>query len=303
MKNVIVTGSNGFIGSSLIKKLIEKGTHVVALDISFTNCKLPESDLIDRIVTDLDDEKILQEMIPKADYDAFYHFAWAGVNGFEKANPAIQLKNAEITMNCATVAKYLNCKKLLCAGTIAERATESLSHLEKTNGEMMYGVTKHATHLLLETYCKNIDLNFVWMQFSNIYGPNNKTGNLVSYTLGELENGAEATFGPASQPYDFIFVDDLIEAVLRLGENKTSKNCYFIGSGKPRILKDYLMEIGHLYGREYLIKIDIRPDDRIVYTLDMFDTNSLKADIGQYVSRSFTEGIKYTIENLLGDGE
>ena len=35
MKNVIVTGGNGFIGSSLIKKLIEKGTRVVAVDITF----------------------------------------------------------------------------------------------------------------------------------------------------------------------------------------------------------------------------------------------------------------------------
>ena len=49
------------------------------------------------------------------------------------------------------------------------------------------------------------------MQFSNIYGVGNKTGNLVSYTLGELMAGKEATFGPALQPYDFIYVDDLIE--------------------------------------------------------------------------------------------
>ena len=43
------------------------------------------------------------------------------------------------------------------------------------------------------------------MQFSNIYGPDNKTGNLVSYTIDELRNGNEALFGPALQPYDFIF--------------------------------------------------------------------------------------------------
>ena len=55
------------------------------------------------------------------------------------------------------------------------------------------------------------------MQFSNIYGVGNKTGNLVSYTLGELMAGKEAAFGPALQPYDFIYVDDLIEAVYRLG--------------------------------------------------------------------------------------
>ena len=40
MKNVIVTGGNGFIGSSLIKKLIEKGTRVVAVDITFHGNRL-----------------------------------------------------------------------------------------------------------------------------------------------------------------------------------------------------------------------------------------------------------------------
>ena len=116
---------------------------------------------------------------------------------------------------------------------------------------------------MVETFCKYIGLDFVWMQFSNIYGPENKTGNLISYTIGELEKGNEALFGPALQPYDFIFVEDLIEAVLRLGENKTSRNSYFIGSGEPRILKDYLLEIGEQYGKKELIKVGVRQDDGI----------------------------------------
>lgn len=297
MKNVIVTGANGFIGSSLIKKLIEKKVNVIALDISFQHSKLPVSNFIQEIEISLDDVEKLEEVIPYAEYDAFYHFAWAGVNGPSKADPVIQLKNAEMAMNCATVAKRLGVKKLLCAGTIAERATESLSNLNTTSGGMMYGVAKHCTHLMLETYCKNIGQDFIWMQFSNIYGPSNKTGNLVSYTIGELKKGNEASFGPALQPYDFILVDDLIEAVLRLGENKTKKNSYFIGSGEPRQLKDYLLEIGQLYGKEELIKIGSRPDDGIKYALDMFDIEALKADIGDYITKNFTEGIKYTLEN------
>ena len=297
MKNVIVTGANGFIGSCLIKKLIEKKVNVIALDISFQHSKLPVSNLIQEIEISLDDVEKMEEVIPYAEYDVMYHLAWAGVNGPSKADPVIQLKNAEMTMNCATVAKRLGVKKLLCAGTIAERATESLSNLNTTSGGMMYGEAKHCTHLMLETYCKNIGLQFVWMQFSNIYGPANKTGNLVSYTIGELEKGNEASFGPALQPYDFILVDDLIEAVLRLGENKTKKNNYFIGSGEPRQLKDYLLEIGQLCGKEELIKIGSRPDDGIKYTLDMFNTKPLKKDIGEYITKNFTDGIKYTLEN------
>ena len=267
------------------------------MDISFKNSKLPESDLIKAVEISLDNVDNLSKIIPNEEYDVMYHLAWAGVNGPSKAEPVIQLKNAEMAMNCATVAKRLGVKKLLCAGTIAERATESLSNLNTTNGGMMYGVAKHCTHLMLEAYCKNIGLEFVWMQFSNIYGPANKTGNLVSYTIGELKKGNEASFGPALQPYDFILVDDLIEAVLRLGEKETKRNCYFIGSGEPRQLKNYLLEIGVLYGEPELIKIGMRDDDGIRYTLDMFDTTALKQDIGDYITKSFTEGIKYTLEN------
>ena len=228
--------------------------------------------------------------------EAFYHFAWAGVNGPEKADPLVQLDNAKMTLSCAWIAKQLGCKKFLCSGTVAEKGVESLPLLEKTSGGMLYGVAKHCTHIMLETYCKNIGLPFVWMQFSNIYGPQNKTGNLVSYTLGELLQGREATFGPAMQPYDFIYVDDLIEAVYRIGFCETRENCYLIGSGEPRILREYLIEIGHRCGKPELVKLGVRPDDGIVYKMEMFDNSKLIADIGEYVKQSFTDNIVYTIE-------
>lgn len=297
MRNVIVTGANGFIGSSLIKRLIREGTHVVALDISFTNSRLPEEKNIRKISTDLTNIDELEKLIGHDNYDAFYHFAWRGVNGPDKADPLIQLKNEEIAINCATLAKKLNVKKFLCAGTVAEESVKSLENLTTTSGGMMYGVAKHCTHLMVESYCKHIGQKFVWMQFSNIYGPLNKTGNLVSYTLDQLFKNEEATFGPALQPYDFIYVDDLIEAILRIGNVNTKKDFYFIGSGKPRILKDYLMEIGRSCEKKELIKIGKRPDDGIRYSFDMFSTADLVNEIGNYTSGSFDEHIRYTIDN------
>ena len=227
----------------------------------------------------------------------FFHLAWKGVNGIEKANPIIQLENTKMSMNCASVAKKIGCKKLLVSGTIAEQAINSLPKLMETTGGMMYGAAKHCTRILLETYCKNLGQDFIWMQFSNIYGPTNKTGNLVSYTIEQLSKGNEAMFGPALQPYDFIFVDDLIEAVYRLGNTEKQGDFYFIGSGEPRALREYLIEIGELYGRKDLIKIGARADDGIEYQMDMFKTQPLLDAIGNYVSMNFSDGIKYTLEN------
>ena len=246
----------------------------------------------------MDNVEKLQDMIPAADYDAMYHLAWAGVNGSSKVDPTVQLNNIQLGINCANLCKALGVKKLLCAGTVAEQAVHILPHLTQTSGGMMYGVAKHCAHLMLEDYCKNIGLQFVWMQFSNIYGVGNKTGNLVSYTLGELLKGNEATFGPAAQPYDFIYVDDLLEAVYRLGEAETNKSTYYIGSGSPRILKEYLLKIGELAGMQNKVGIGIRPDDGIKYDFSMFDTSSLKGTVGEYVSTTFEDGINKTIEWL-----
>ena len=131
MKNVIVTGGNGFIGSSLIKKLIEKGTRVVAVDITFHGNRLPDSNLITRIESGVNTS--LVERLPVIEYDSFYHFAWKGVNGADKADPTVQLSNIQMAVDCANICKRLNVKKFLCAGTVAENVAFSLSHLEKND--------------------------------------------------------------------------------------------------------------------------------------------------------------------------
>ena len=295
MSKVIIAGAGGFIGGALTKKITENGTEVLAIS-NFYNSSFPDSPLIHRIEADIFDRDTLLRIIPKGEYDAFYNLAWRGVNGPEKADPLIQIENIKMALICAFVAKTINCKKYLCAGTIAERAVESLDNLDTTSGGMTYGTAKYCAHLMLETYCKHIGLDYVWMQFSNIYGPNNKTGNLVSYTLGEVLKGKAASFGPANQPYDFIYIVDLIEAVFRLGKCHTSKNSYFIGSGEPHILKEYLMKIGELAGRPELIQIGKRPDDGIVYSLNMFDITPLRQEIGEFVTKPFIDGIIETLE-------
>jgi nucleoside-diphosphate-sugar epimerase len=295
VKKIIITGAGGFIGSELTGKYADNGYEVIAISSMF-NPSFPVHPNIKKYCIEINEEEKLLEILHEDEYEAFYHLAWRGVNGPEKAIPQIQLGNMKLAMGCAEVAYKIGCKKFLCSGTIAERGVESLSSIKKTSGGMLYGVAKHCTHLLLEAYCKNVGLDFVWMQFSNIYGPQNKTGNLVSYTLGEITNGKEAIFGPAKQPYDFIYVDDLIEAVYRIGIRKTSKNAYLIGSGTPKILKEYLTDIGTQYGRPDLIKVGIRPDDGIVYSMDMFDIKDLVEDIGNYVQTDFGSGIRNTID-------
>ena len=110
--------------------------------------------------------------------------------------------------------------------------------------------------------------------------------------------GKEATFGPAQQPYDFIYLDDLIEAVYRLGKENTNDTFYLVGSGNPHTLKDYLIRIGQLAGCADRIRIGIRPDDGIKYKTEMFDNGSLVSTIGEYANTPFDKGTMKTIQWL-----
>ncbi len=294
MKSVIITGANGFLGSAFVERFYRDGYRIFALvkdgneDISSIEgkCEIIFSELTD---------SALEEKLQAARGSVFYHFAWQGVNGADKANVFVQQNNITMALRCAELAKKLGCVKFLCAGTVAENAVKSLPHLTNVSGGMLYGAAKHSAHVLLETYCKTVGLDFVWMQFSNIYGPNNRTGNLIGYTVGCLNRGEAAMFGPAEQPYDFIYVDDLIEAAYRLGVMPTSRQCYFIGSGEPRILKEYLTEVGRLMGRSDLIRTGTRPDDGIVYDFGMFDISPLVSEVGSFVRTNFRDGILRTI--------
>lgn len=295
MKKIIVSGASGFVGSSLVRRLLNEDVHIWTLDKQYREGSIPESDKITRLKDNLDINE-LKELFNNTGFDSFYNIAWQGVNGPDKAKYDIQTNNIMLTLRYAELAKTLDCKKYLCAGTIAECAIESLPGIKHTSGGMMYSAAKYCSHILLETYCKNIGLDFVWMQFSNIYGPRNKTGNLISYTLEQLKKGEAACFGPAQQPYDFLYVDDLIEAICRLGIQETKDNFYYIGSGKPRLLEQYLRAVGEIFGRPDLIHIGERADDGIKYEYEMMDSTKTIADIGKYTSGTFEEKIRYTIE-------
>ena len=62
MKNVIVTGANGFIGSTLVNNLLKNGVKVVAIDISFAASRIPDFDLVAKIEIGLDNVEKLQDM-------------------------------------------------------------------------------------------------------------------------------------------------------------------------------------------------------------------------------------------------
>lgn len=298
LKNALVTGANGFIGSWLCKELSEKGVSVTAIvrnqdsDVS----EISKLKNLKVIYCELKDIMSLPEKVEDEKFDVFFHLAWDGAGGKGRADYSLQLNNVQYSLDCAVVAKQLGCNKFLTSGTITEKIAENILGIDFKADNVMYGIAKHTTHCMLDVLCAKIELDYVWMRFSNIYGPRSINGNIVGYTIAEFIRGNIPSFSKAEQPYDLLYVEDLVKAIYLIGKSEHTKNCYYIGSGKSAILKDYLIDIKRIYGKGCNLKLGARPDDGLKYYEEWFNTDDLVNDVGFKCTYSFEEGILKTIK-------
>ena len=294
---VLVTGANGFVGAWLIQELAKHQVEIYAIvkDKNEDIKRIENIPNIHLIYCDLSQLHTLKTTISDK-IDIFYHLAWIAAGGKGRADYSVQLTNVNYACDAATVASHLGCRKILFAGTITEKLAENILSLKSKAENNIYGICKHTTHCIVDVLCHKLSLDYVWMQFSNLYGPYSLNGNIVGYTIGELLKGNEATFGTAQNPYDLLYVEDLVKAMYMLGVETTKQNCYFLGTGHLRLLADFLKDIGDIYGKPELIKIGVRPDDGTIYDEKWFDNIPIENELGFKVSYTFEEGVKKTID-------
>ena len=155
MKNVIVTGANGFIGKTLVNALLEKGYHVVALDIRFDEV-LANDDRVTCVSVLNKEVSELAKEIPAEDYMCFFHLAWAGTSGPARADYAVQLNNVKLACDYIKLCAEVGCKRVVYASSINEM--ETYEYLQSDDiepaGGYIYGTGKLAAHLMGETVAK-----------------------------------------------------------------------------------------------------------------------------------------------------
>ena len=296
--------SSGFIGKKLVQELAkEKDNTVIAVvrneasDVEGINCL----ENVEIVFSDMCNISCLPKQIDCKKADYFFHLAWEGSTGVKRDDYDIQIKNVKWSLDAFKVAEKTNCEKFLCAGTISECVLGQISSLEAVSQNMIYAQAKKTLYEFLQIESKNSRVKPVWMQFSNVYGPGNKTGNLIGFTMNELMAGRIPEYGPAMQPYNFVYIDDLIAGICGLAGSVLRKDKYFIGSDEVRILKEYLNEIPEILQYDVALGIGKKTDDGITYDAEWFDTTDLKEDTGYKSKISFRKGIELLREERRAD--
>ena len=274
-----------------MNQLIKNGTHVYALIRESSIFRIAPSPLLTIVKCNLDKLSEVRDYF-ETDIDVFYHLAWSGVNGPTRLDYGLQIKNIFSSLKCLEFAEELGCKKFISTGTISENLIDQLQQLDNINENLLYGLAKMTTYNMLKITSNKLKIDMVWAQLANVYGPNDSTGNLISYTISKLNKNELAEFTSGELEFDFVYIDDVIEALILLGDKFTNLNKYFIGSGKPRLLKDFLISVGKIMNKEHLIGLGLKHDSFLKYDLSWFKIDNFKEETGFNPISTFEQNIR-----------
>lgn len=302
MEYVIVTGANGFIGKTLVNALLEKGYYVVALDIRFDDV-LANDERVTCINVMNKEVAALAEEIPHQEYRCFFHLAWAGTSGPARADYAVQLNNVKLACDYIKLCGEIGCKRVVYASSINEM--ETYEYLQSDDiepaGGYIYGTGKLAAHLMGETVAKLNGIEFIPVIITNIYGVGEKSARMIYTSINKLVHKEHCSFTAGYQTYDFIYITDAINSIIAVAEKGKAFNRYYIGSGEPKPLREFLLEMRDIVDPEAELGLGDIPFRGVDISYDQFDLKKVERDTGYKNEVPFAEGIRMTANYIRGE--
>ena len=235
-KKILVTGANGFIGSHVTTKLINKGYQVVAYDIDNANIDsravFSQTDLFNLSMDDL----------KKQHFDAAIHLAWKdGFNHYASSHIDNMINHFYFLKNLIDA----NVKSVSVMGTVHEIGYHEGKISENTpcNPLSYYGISKNTLRQLVMTYASDKNVSIKWLRAFYITG-DDKHNHSVFTKIIEAEEKAqtEFPFTKGTNQFDFIDINELANQIAAASVQNETDGIINVCSGEPVSLKDKVEE-------------------------------------------------------------
>jgi len=290
----LVTGANSFLGRRLIKDLLENGHVVIAVvrpGVDGNNRPRMNNGNVIVVPCGLESYADLPERIGFP-CDWFFHLAWAGVYGYDRGVFAVQEKNISSAVQAVTAAKALGCSRFIGAGSVREAECRIELELSKVpdTGNLSKGAKLYAHYVCMLEAAK-LGIDFIWLLFSNLYGPGERNPSILNLVMRALLKGQEPALTNGAQLYDFIYVDDAASAFRLAAEKGTSFENYMISGGDVKPLRDYITRLRDLVSPGASLGFGKAGFSGVCLERDVFDNGNLFRDTCFKPQMSFDKGV------------
>jgi UDP-glucose 4-epimerase len=225
MTKVLVTGGAGFIGSQLVKGLVEKDYEVIVIDNLLRGNKIEKS-ILSKVNFIKEDVRNYDAVVSASkECDIIFHFAALLGVDIVADNPVETMETEVVGMKNVCDASMINkVEKIVYTSTsgvyghsaIEKSVTENIQVDPRTS----YSIAKRYCEIYLAAQYEQKGLQSLSLRLFNVYGPHQDTRMVIPRFIEQaLKNSPISVYGNGKQTRDFTYVDDVVYATIELAEN------------------------------------------------------------------------------------
>jgi UDP-glucose 4-epimerase len=243
MKKILVTGGAGFVGSNLIKLLLEKGHKVTSLDNYDSGTTDNHHKGADYITGDID---LINTM--DKDVDIIYHMA-----ALSRIQPSFNNPGETYRVNALGTQKVCEFARLANA-KVVYAGSSSRWH---DPYQSPYAACKHIGEEACKMYKKTYGMDIEIARFYNVYGPGEIVYGDWAAVIGIWRRQAEAKdpitiVGDGEQKRDFTHVEDIVEGLFRIGfKQEVHEDAWELGTGTNYSINEVYLMFKEKFGTDY----------------------------------------------------
>ena len=305
-KNVLVTGGAGIAGHSTVKKLLDQGANVRATVYKSKNLNIPDHPNLEVVRCNLHSyEKCLE--ITK-DMDIVFNLV-AYIRGAKSQTDApIDLVRNNIVpavnMMDASVKNKVDRFGFIGSSTMYPDVSYPVKESEAFDSEPHHcyigvGWMKRYSEKVIEHFNDVSNTKFAIVRTTAMYGPHdsfNERGHAIPQLILKADKGMNPfnVWGDGTQVRDFVYVEDVIDALLLVTEKSPSARAYNVASGTPTTIKELVETITRIYGYEPDFNFDLTKP--VMIPRRLVDVSRIKNELGWVAPHNLYDGLEKTIE-------
>lgn len=305
-KNVLVTGAAGITGHAAVKRLLDEGSYVKAVVYNTRKLDIPDHPNLEIVRADLHSYDKCLELTK--DMDVVFNFV-AYIRGAKSQTDApidLVRNNIVPTINMmdAAVKSKVDRFGFVGSSTIYPDVEYPVKEDEGFSGEPHPSYTgvgwmKRYAEKVCQHFNEISDTNFGMVRTTAIYGPHdnfNDRGHAIPQLIMKADKGMNPfeIWGDGSQVRDFIYVDDLIDALLMVTEKYPYGEPFNVASGTPTTVTELVETITDIYGYKPVFDYDITKP--VMIPKRLVDVRKINARLGWEANHNLREGLEKTIK-------
>ncbi len=246
-KKIIVDGGCGFIGSHLVKQLLNIGAKIFIIDNCIYPCNLlDDKSNMEFFQVDITDPSSLANIFLKIEPDYVFHLAAYGVNSKNQDIFAATNINVHGIINVIEAMDKSGCSRIVNIGSSSEYGNYSHNIDETTllQPKSIYGSTKAAATLIAHQVAERKGIDIITLRPFGVFGEGEPSHKLFCYAILTLLNDNDLELTSCTQKRDYCYVENIVQAMLGCMATTNIRNeIYNIGTGVVNPLKYYIEKI------------------------------------------------------------